>query len=100
MGFMRDDNMTEPLPFYSAGVDTDKDREPWRCPGCWECIGFIYRHPRRLVIDTDNVLFVVRGDAEIRHHCGAVMHWLLKREKHGILEELETTQEIVEVDDG
>jgi len=75
------------------------EREPWRCPGCGECIGYIYRNPRRLVLDTDNILFVLRGDAEIRHHCGATMRWIRRVEQHGILDELGMEQNILSDDE-
>lgn len=86
--------MTEPKPDYVVGV---AEREPWRCPGCGECIGFIYRNPRRLVIDMDNILCVLRGDAQVTHlACGMSMRWVWRREQHGLLDELGMEQTIVE----
>ena len=83
--------MTETKAEYNAGAN----RQPWHCPGCGECIGFIYRHPRRIVVDTEDIFFVIRGDAEMRHHCGASMRWVWRRDEHGILDELEMTQNII-----
>ena len=93
--------MTETQAEYvTKTVTNTADRKPWRCLGCGEVIGFTYSHPRRLVIDTDNILFVVRGDAVITHTaCGAVMTWTWRREEHGILKELETTQEIIDTEE-
>ena len=88
--------MTETREAYKTGSE---EREPWHCPGCGECIGFIYRNPRRLVIDMDNVLFILRGDAEIRHDCGAIMRWVRRLEQHGLLDELGMEQNILSVDE-
>ena len=90
--------MTETQAAYVEGTS---ERQPWHCPGCGEVIGFIYRNPRRLVIDTENILFVVRGDAEIRHHCGGCMKWVrrLEVEYHGLLDELKMPQNIIETEE-
>ena len=94
--------MTETQAEYVTKTVTDEDGDkpkPWRCPGCGECIGHVYSNPRRMVIDTDNILFVLRGEAEIRHHCGASSYWTWRREEHGMLKELETTQEIIDTEE-
>ena len=87
--------MTEIQADYKTGVD----RQPWHCSGCGECIGYIYRHPRRVVVDTEDIFFVIRGDAEMLHvPCGATTRWIWHREVHGILDELGTTQEVIEIE--
>ena len=94
--------MTEPQAEYVTKTVTDEDGDkpkPWRCK-CGLRLGWMYLSPRRLIISTEDIFFEVRGDVTITHtECGAVNSWHHKRELHGILEELETTQQIIETDE-
>lgn len=88
--------MTETQAAYVVGTNEPK---PWYCK-CGIRLGWMYAVPRRLVIVTDNIHFVVRGDATITHtECGAVNQWCYKREHHGMLDELETTQVIIDTEE-
>lgn len=90
--------MTEPKPItaYMTGADERKQPQAWHCPGCGAFIGYTYSHPRRLMIVTDNMHFMIRGDCTITHTaCGTSFDWIWRREEHGMLDELETTQEVI-----
>jgi len=88
--------MSEPQAAYDVGTIEPK---PYYCK-CGMRLGWLYSVPRRLVIVTDNIHFVIRGDALITHtECGAVNQWCYKREHHGMLKELETGQAIIDTEE-
>ena len=94
--------MTEPKEVYVTETVTNAPADKpkaWLCK-CGQRLGWMYAAPRRLMISTDNIHFMVRGDATITHtECGAVNTWCYKRERHGMLEELETGQEIIDTEE-
>jgi len=81
--------MSEPLPFYSAGVDTTSKVVEWHCvtdshgEGCGATMGHIMFAPTRLLIGLTwhEPHVIIRGDAEILcPRCGKWQDWHWERE--------------------